>query len=139
MAVEAPAVELGWRAAAFTLRGTDGAMHSFESLRGEKATLVAFICNHCPYVKAILPRLIRDAHELRAYGVAVIAINPNDDNAYPEDSFDRMLALAREMQFPFAYLRDDTQRVARAYDAVCTPDFMGFDADRGLRYRGRLD
>lgn len=90
-------------------------------------------------MKAVLPRLIRDARELRAFGMAVIAINPNDDATYPEDGFDRMVALAREMQFPFAYLRDDTQRVARAYGAACMPDFMGFDADRGLRYRGRLD
>ncbi|MCU0929191.1 MAG: thioredoxin family protein, partial [Burkholderiaceae bacterium] len=106
-------------------------------LAGPKGTVVAFICNHCPYVKAILPRLVRDARDLQAIGVHVIGINANDASAYPEDSFDRMVELAPSL--PFAYLYDETQHVARTYGAVCTPDFFGFDAQLRLRYRGRLD
>mgnify|MGYP005840143755 FL=1 len=137
MAAEAPAADLGWAAPPFALRGTDGATHTLAELAGPRGTVVAFICNHCPYVKAILPRLIRDARELRALGVHVIGINANDAAAYPEDSFERMVELAPTLGF--AYLHDETQQVARAYGAVCTPDFFGFDAQLKLRYRGRLD
>jgi len=137
MAAEAPAADLGWAAPPFALRGTDGATHTLAELAGPKGTVVAFICNHCPYVKAILPRLISDARELRALGVHVIGINANDAEAYPEDSFERMVELAPTLGF--AYLHDESQQVARAYGAVCTPDFFGFDAQLKLRYRGRLD
>jgi len=97
------------------------------------------MCNHCPYVKAVMPRLIRDARELQVLGVNTIAINANDDRAYPEDSFSNMKLFAREWDLPFHYLHDDTQEVARSYDAVCTPDFFGLDSDLRLQYRGRLD
>ena len=137
MAAEAPAADLGWAAPAFALRGTDGRTHTLAELAGPKGTVVAFICNHCPYVKAILPRLIRDARDLQAIGVHVVGINANDASAYPEDSFEHMVELARTLPFP--YLHDETQQVARAYGAVCTPDFFGFDASLRLRYRGRLD
>jgi peroxiredoxin len=137
MAAEAPAAELGWEAADFALPGTDGRVHRLRELAGAKGTVVAFICNHCPYVKAILPRLVRDARDLAALGVSVIGINPNDAQAYPEDGFERMVALAPTLSFP--YLHDESQAVARAYGAVCTPDFFGFDAALKLRYRGRLD
>ncbi len=137
MAAEAPAADLGWSAPPFALRGTDGAMHTLAGLAGPRGTVVAFICNHCPYVKAILPRLVRDARELKALGVHVIGINANDAAAYPEDSFEGMVELAPTLGFP--YLHDETQQVARAYGAVCTPDFFGFDARLALRYRGRLD
>jgi peroxiredoxin len=137
MAVESPATTLGTAAPGFTLRGTDGRMHSLHELRGARGTVVAFICNHCPYVQAVLPRLLRDARALAPLGVHVIAINPNDAEAYPEDSFARMVEIARD--WPFPYLHDETQQVARAYDAVCTPDFFGYDAALRLRYRGRLD
>lgn len=137
MAAIAPAAELGWRAPEFTLKGTDGRMHSLADLRGERGTVVVFMCNHCPYVKAILDRLIRDARDLRAHGVNVIGINANDPVAYPEDSFEKMAELAPRLGFP--YLWDETQEVARAYGAVCTPDFFGFDRDLRLRYRGQLD
>lgn len=137
MAAEAPAADLGWAAPPFSLRGTDGRTHTLAELAGPKGTVVAFICNHCPYVKAILPRLVRDARDLKALGVHVIGINANDAAAYPEDSFERMVELAPTLGFP--YLRDETQQVARAYGAVCTPDFFGFDAQLALRYRGRLD
>ena len=137
MAVESPATTLGTAAPGVTLRGSDGRMHSLHELRGARGTVVAFICNHCPYVQAVLPRLLRDARALAPLGVHVIAINPNDAEAYPEDSFARMVEIARD--WPFPYLHDETQQVARAYDAVCTPDFFGYDAALRLRYRGRLD
>jgi thiol-disulfide isomerase/thioredoxin len=139
MAVSTPIADIGWPAAPFHLKGTDSRFHSLKQLAGPRGTLVMFICNHCPYVKAIMPRILRDARELQALGVSVIAINSNDDQAYPEDSFANMKLLARELDLPFHYLHDDTQEVARSYDAVCTPDFYGFDVDLRLQYRGRLD
>jgi len=137
MATAAPMAELGWAAADFSLLGTDGRTHGLHELAGVRGTVIAFICNHCPYVKAILPRLVRDARDLAPLGVTVIAINSNDSEAYPEDSFERMVELAPTLAFP--YLLDASQAVARSYGAVCTPDFFGFDAALRLRYRGRLD
>jgi thiol-disulfide isomerase/thioredoxin len=137
MATEAPMADFGWRAADFNLQGTDGRSHGLRELAGGRGTVIAFICNHCPYVKAILPRLVRDARDLAPLGVTVIAINANDAKSYPEDSFERMVDLAPQLSFP--YLHDESQAIARAYGAVCTPDFFGFDAGLRLRYRGRLD
>jgi peroxiredoxin len=137
MATAAPMAELGWDAADFSLMGTDGRTHGLRELAGVRGTVIAFICNHCPYVKAILPRLVRDARDLAPLGVTVIAINSNDSEAYPEDSFERMVELAPTLAFP--YLHDESQAIARSYGAVCTPDFFGFDAALRLRYRGRLD
>ena len=137
MAAEAPLAEIGFAAPPFALTGTDGRLHTLEALRGPRGTVVAFLCNHCPYVKAILPRLVRDARDLAALGIHVIGINANDAIAYPEDSFARMVELAPSLSFP--YLHDESQSVARAYGAVCTPDFFGFDRELKLRYRGRLD
>jgi thiol-disulfide isomerase/thioredoxin len=137
MASAAPQAEIGWPAPEFSLPGTDGLRHTLSGVAGVRGTVVAFICNHCPYVKAVLPRLVRDARDLAAIGVNVVAINSNDATAYPEDSFDRMVELATTLPFP--YLHDESQDVARAYGAVCTPDFFGFDAGLRLGYRGRLD
>jgi thiol-disulfide isomerase/thioredoxin len=137
MAAEAPAADLGWTAADFSLPGTDGQIHDLRALAGVRGTVIAFICNHCPYVKAVLPRLVRDARDLAPVGIAVIAINSNDADAYPEDAFPRMVELAPTLSFPYLY--DAEQSVAAAYGAVCTPDFFGFDAGLRLRYRGRLD
>lgn len=134
-----PAAELGWLAPDFELLGVDGRRWRLADVRGEHGTLVMFICNHCPYVQAILERIIRDAWELAGYGVGCVAINANDPVAYPEDSYANMVRLATEKGFPFPYLFDETQAVARAYGAVCTPDFFGFDAKLTLQYRGRLD
>lgn len=139
MAVETPICEFGWKAPDFRLPGVDGKTYALSDVRGEKGTLVVFMCNHCPYVKAILERLLRDVRDLQALGIGVAAINANDPIQYPEDSFAKMKDLAARHHFPFPYLFDETQQVARAYDAVCTPDFFGFDADLGLQYRGRLD
>ena len=139
MPVTAPICDFGWRAPDFTLRGVDGGLHRLQDLRGERGSLVAFICNHCPYVTAVIDRIVRDAHELAACGIGAIAICSNDPVAYPADSFENMRRFAERNGFGFPYLQDEDQSVARAYDAVCTPDFFGFDADLGLQYRGRLD
>ena len=139
MATIAPPGEIGSIAPEFRLPGTDGRAHALADLRGPNGTLVAFICNHCPYVKAIRERLVRDARDLQALGVGVVAISSNDAVVYPEDSFENMRRIAMEWQLPFPYLYDESQHVARAYGAVCTPDFFGFDARGALRYRGRLD
>ena len=139
MAAIPPLCDFGWKAPGFNLPGVDGKVHALEELRGPKGTLVAFICNHCPYVKAVIGRLVRDANELRALGIATIAICANDSASHPEDSFDNMKVFARQHDFTFPYLHDEAQAVARAYDAVCTPDFFGFNARLELQYRGRLD
>jgi peroxiredoxin len=134
-----PAGQLGWSAAAFDLPGIDGRRHTLESVRGTNGTVVMFICNHCPYVKAVVAKIVRDMTELRERGVGSIAIMSNDPAAYPEDSFDNMKAFAAQHGFTFPYVLDETQDVARVYGAVCTPDFFGFDRDLKLVYRGRLD
>lgn len=134
-----PVCDFGWKALDFDLPGTDGRRHSLNSARGPKGLLVMFICNHCPYVKAVIHRIIRDTRELRDHGIGSIAIMSNDPADYPEDSWENMVRVARELEFPFPYVLDETQEVAKAYGAVCTPDFFGFDAGLGLQYRGRLD
>ena len=139
MAEGTPGCDFGWKAPAFTLPGVDGAIYSLDALRGPNGTLVMFICNHCPYVKAVLDRLVRDVNALRPLGVNAVAISSNDAAHYPEDSFDNMKRFAAEHRFAFPYLYDESQEVARAYDAACTPDFFGFNAALGLQYRGRLD
>lgn len=139
MAAVPPVCDFGWKAVDFTLPATDGRTLSLSDIRGEKGTLVMFICNHCPYVLGVLDRIIRDARELQALGVGVVAISANDAVSYPQDGFDKMKEMAEARGFPFPYLYDESQDVARAYDAVCTPDFFGFNADLELQYRGRLD
>lgn len=139
MAEETPICDFGWKAPAFTLPGVDGKSYSLQALRGPKGTLVIFICNHCPYVKAVIDRIVRDAEELAAYGVSAVAISSNDTVHYPEDSFDNMKRFAQVHRFGFPYLFDESQDVARAYGAACTPDFFGFNERLELQYRGRLD
>ena len=139
MAALPPLCDFGWKAKSFTLPGVDGKSHALENLRGSKGTLVAFICNHCPYVKTIAGRLVREAIELGDLGISTIAICSNDAVSHPEDGFDRMKDFARQHGFTFPYLHDESQAVARAYDAVCTPDFFGFNSNLELQYRGRLD
>jgi peroxiredoxin len=134
-----PVCDFGWKAKPFTLKGVDGKTHTLDDVRGPKGTLVVFICNHCPYVKAIADRLAAEARALQALGIGVVAIMPNDTASYPEDSFDNMKAFAKKHDFGFPYVIDETQAVARAYGAVCTPDFFGFNAKDELQYRGRLD
>ena len=139
MAEATPICDFGWKAPSFTLRGVDGKTYSLEGLRGRNGTLVMFICNHCPYVKAVIDRIVRDANELKAYSINTVAISSNDAEHYPEDSFDNMKRFAKAHGFTFPYLYDESQEVARRYDAVCTPDFFGFNGKLELQYRGRLD
>jgi len=138
-ALETPVCDFGWKAVDFELPGVDGRSYTLADVRGRNGTLIVFICNHCPYVRAIVDRLVDDVKALQAEGIGAAAIMSNDTVAYPDDSFDNMAAFAREHGFTFPYLFDESQEVARAYGAVCTPDFFGFDADLGLQYRGRLD
>jgi peroxiredoxin len=139
MAEETPVCDFGWKARDFTLPGVDGKTYRLSDVRGEKGTLVMFICNHCPYVKAVIDRIVRDVKELEAHGIKAVAISSNDAAHYPDDSFDNMNRFAAEHGFTFPYLYDESQEVARAYDAACTPDFFGFNASHELEYRGRLD
>jgi peroxiredoxin len=134
-----PVCDFGLPAPAFELPGTDGRRHTLQSVRGPNGLLVMFICNHCPYVKAVIGRIVRDARELAALGVGSVAIMSNDPTDYPEDSWDNMVTLARNLDFTFPYLLDATQQIAKAYGAVCTPDFFGYNAKLELQYRGRLD
>jgi len=127
------------KAPAFDLLGVDGGRHSPATARGEKGLVVMFICNHCPYVKKSIDRIVSDCRALAAKGIGAIAVMPNDPAYNAEDSFDNMKRVAKEKGFPFPYVIDETQAVARAYDAVCTPDFFGFDANLELRYHGRLE
>jgi len=139
MAETPPVCNFGWKAVNFSLPATDGRTYTLSDIKGPSGTLVMFICNHCPYVLAVLDRIIRDARDLSALGIGVVAISSNDVVSYPQDGFDKMAEMARTRGFPFPYLYDEDQSVARAYDARCTPDFFGFDASGGLQYRGRLD
>lgn len=139
MAVSPPVCDFGWPAPDFRLPATDGRFLSLAEVAGPHGTLIMFICNHCPYVRSVLDRIQRDARDLQALGIGVAAICSNDATAYPDDSFENMRDLARDQDFSFPYLHDETQAVAKAYDAACTPDFFGFNADGALQYRGRLD
>ncbi len=123
----------------FSLPGVDGKTWTPELCRGDKGLLVMFICNHCPYVKSIRERIVRDTRELMVLGVNSVAIMSNDPSEYEEDSFENMKAVADQFDFPFPYLFDVTQEAAKAYGAVCTPDFFGYNGDLKLQYRGRLD
>jgi peroxiredoxin len=134
-----PVCDFGWQAADFSLPGVDGRHWTLHDAMGPNGLLVMFICNHCPYVQAIRPRLVRDLTALQQHGIHAIAIMSNDPVDYPEDGFDNMKAVAAEFGFPFPYVIDETQAVAKAYDAVCTPDFFGFNRDFALQYRGRFD
>ena len=139
MAVSTPICTFGWKAPDFRLPATDGRTLSLDDIRGPKGTLIMFICNHCPYVKAVIDRIVRDTRELATLGIGSVAIMSNDPAAYPEDSFEHMAQLAQQLDFPFPYLLDETQAVAQAYGAVCTPDFFGYNSRLELQYRGRLD
>lgn len=134
-----PVCDFGTPAIDFELPGTDGKVWTLEQCRGKNGTLVMFICNHCPYVKAIQSLLVRDTRELLEHGINSVAIMANDTTAFPDDSLENMKAVAAEFGYPFPYLIDATQEVSRAYGAVCTPDFFGYNKDLELQYRGRLD
>jgi peroxiredoxin len=139
VSLQPPVCDFGWEARDFDLPGVDGKRYTLDAVRGKNGLLVMFICNHCPYVKAIRERIIRDTRELQQYGINSIAIMSNDPADYPEDSFENMGKVARDYGYPFPYVLDETQQIARDYGAVCTPDFFGFNARLELQYRGRLD
>lgn len=139
VSLQPPLCDFGWKARDFDLMGVDGKRYTLESARGPNGLLVMFICNHCPYVKSIRDRIVRDTLELKRHGINSIAIMSNDPADYEEDSFDNMKKVAAEFAYPFPYVWDETQQIAKDYGAVCTPDFFGFNAKLELQYRGRLD
>jgi peroxiredoxin len=129
---------LGWQAAGFEMEGVDGKHHSLADARGPKGTVVMFICNHCPYVKAVIADIVKEVAQLKQDGIGAIAVMSNDPVVSPGDSFDNMKAFAKQHALNFPYVVDRTQQVARDYDAVCTPEFFGFDKDMKLQYHGRI-
>ena len=137
--METPICDFGWKAVDFALPGVDGKTWSLQDAAGPNGLMVMFICNHCPYVKAVIERIVRDVAELKTLGIGAIAIMSNDPAEYPEDSFDNMRALAERLALPMPYVLDASQDIAKAYGAVCTPDFFGFNRNLELQYRGRLD
>jgi peroxiredoxin len=137
--VQNPICEFGWKARDFSLRGVDGKTYGLKDVRGAQGTLVVFICNHCPYVRAVIDRFVAETAALKMLGIGVVAIMSNDVKISPGDSFDAMKAFAKEHDFTFPYVIDETQGLARDYGAVCTPDFFGFNGRDELQYRGRLD
>ncbi len=139
VSLETPVCDFGLAAIDFSLPGVDGNIWTLQKCKGEKGLLVMFICNHCPYVKSIRDRIVRDTRELKASGINSVAIMSNDPSQYEEDSFENMKKISAELNFDFPYLLDESQQVAKAYGAVCTPDFFGYNADLQLQYRGRLD
>ena len=134
-----PVCDFGAKAVNFDLPSTDGLNWTLEKCMGNKGLLVMFICNHCPYVKALHQRILRDTAELKALEINTVAISSNDVLEYPEDSFENMQRVAKQLNFDFPYLLDESQKVAKQYGAVCTPDFFGYNKDFELQYRGRLD
>ena len=134
-----PICDFGWKAENFSALGTDGKNYALADIRGEKGTLVVFICNHCPYVRAIADRLSEEIKTLQQIGIGAVAIMSNDISLSPGDSFENMKRFADKHGFTFPYVIDESQDIARAYGAVCTPDFFGFNAEDELQYRGRLD
>ena len=138
MPIQTPICDFGQKAIPFELKSTDNKILSLNDIKGENGTLIMFICNHCPYVKAITKELVEDCGELNKKGINSVAICSNDFVNYPDDSFDNMIKFSNENHFNFPYLHDDTQEIAKAYDAVCTPDFFGYNKNLELQYRGRL-
>lgn len=137
--IQPPVCDFDLPAPDFALPGVDGRVWTRDQCLGTNGLLVMFICNHCPYVQAIRERIVRDALELLPLGIKSVAIMPNDTVNYPEDSFENMRQIAARFNFPFPYLLDETQAVAKDYGAVCTPDFFGYNKELKLQYRGRLD
>ena len=138
MPIQTPICDFGQKAYDFKLKSTDNKILSLDDIKGENGILIMFICNHCPYVKAVTKDIVDDCNQLKKIGINSVAICANDSVNYPEDSFENMIKFAKNHQFGFPYLNDDTQKIAKAYDAVCTPDFFGYNKNLELQYRGRL-
>ena len=138
MPIQTPICDFGKKAVPFELKSIDGKILKLDEIKGENGTLIMFICNHCPYVKAVTKDIVEDCNELKKIGINSIAICSNDAVNYPEDSFENMIKFSKENNFSFPYLTDETQEVAKEYDAVCTPDFFGYNKNLELQYRGRV-
>ena len=138
MPIQTPICDFGKKALPFELKSTEGKILKLNEIKGENGTLIMFICNHCPYVKAVTKDIVEDCNELKKIGINSIAICSNDAVNYPEDSFENMIKFSKENNFSFPYLTDETQEVAKEYDAVCTPDFFGYNKNLELQYRGRV-
>ena len=138
MSIQTPICDFGQKAHDFKLKSTNNEILSLNDIKGENGTLIMFICNHCPYVKAVTKDIVEDCDKLKSIGINAVAICSNDSENYPEDSFDNMILFAKKNQFHFPYLNDETQEIAKIYDAVCTPDFFGYNKNLELQYRGRL-
>ncbi|MEM6811086.1 MAG: thioredoxin family protein [Pseudomonadota bacterium] len=139
MLLETPICDFGWQAPSFELKDPNGKSFSYNDVVGEKGLLVIFMCNHCPYVQRIIDDLVSVTNDLQNHGIGVVGIMSNNYETHPDDAPDKMLEFAQDTGMNFPYLVDETQEVARAYDAVCTPDFFGFNKDGGLQYRGNMD
>lgn len=137
--LKTPLPNTDFTAPEFNLQGVDGSHYQFKDVKGPKGTVILFICNHCPYVRGIVDRLVEDLSTLQDEGFGACAIMPNDTENYPDDSFENMKIFADKHNFSFPYVIDETQNVAREYGAICTPDIFGFNKDGKLQYRGRLD
>ena len=138
MPIKTPICDFGQKAFNFELKSTDNKLISLNDIKGENGTLIMFICNHCPYVKAVTKDIVEDCNDMQKIGVNTVAICANDAQSYPEDSFEKMIEFAKKNNFNFPYLSDETQVIAKTYEAVCTPDFFGYNKDLELQYRGRL-
>ena len=138
MPIKTPICDFGQAAKSFELKSTDNEIVTLNDIKGENGTLIMFICNHCPYVKAVIEDIVEDCENLKKLNIGVVAISPNDSLSYPEDSFDKMVKFSKNNNFDFPYLIDETQEVAKNYDAVCTPDFFGYNKNLELQYRGRI-
>ena len=139
VSLQTPICDFGWKAVDFDLEGVDGRRVSLADVRGPKGLLVIFMCNHCPYVKSVIHRIIRDVRELKEHGIGAVGINVNDTDSYPADSFENMKRWSNELDFPFPFVIDPSQDIGRQYGAICTPDFFGFNVGLELQYRGRID
>ena len=138
MPIKTPICDFGKKALPFKLKSTENNYISLNDISGENGTLIMFICNHCPYVKAVTNEIVEDANNLKKLGINSVAICSNDFVNYPEDSFENMIKFSNDNRFSFPYLIDETQEIAKVYDAVCTPDFFGYNKNLKLQYRGRL-
>ena len=138
MPIQTPICDFGQKAHDFKLKSTDNKIISLNDIKGENGTLIMFICNHCPYVKAVIQNIVEDCKKLESNGIKSVAICSNDVKNYPEDSFDNMIKFSKNHNFNFPYVIDETQEVAKTYGAVCTPDFFGYNKDLELQSRGRI-
>ena len=138
MPLETPICNFGEKAKVFSLQSTENQKVNIEDIRGKNGTLIMFICNHCPYVKAVIKDIVEDVKYLENLGIKSVAIMSNDVKNYPEDSFENMVSFSKLHDFSFPYVIDETQKVAKEYGAVCTPDFFGYNKNLELQYRGRI-